>query len=111
MAMCGPALLQHDAATLLRLLLVAPLLEEWLIRAGLQEWLLRRGVAHWRALSVAALVFGALHLPRGWAVAAPTLPMGFALGWLYGRRRRWQLCALAHAACNGAALAWCGTYF
>ncbi len=107
MSVCGPALLQHDAATLLRLLVAAPVLEEWLVRAGLQEWLLRHAFRPASARCVAALVFGALHLPHGPVAAAVTLPMGIALGWLYGRRRRWLECALAHAACNGVALAWC----
>lgn len=107
MQICGPALLQHDAATLLRLLLIAPVLEEFLVRAGLQEWLGRRRAAP----LLAALAFAALHLPQGWMAAAWTLPMGIVLGWLYARRRRWQECALAHAVCNGLALAWCGWIF
>ena len=41
-ALCGPSLLKSDPATLLRLLVLAPLLEEWIVRAGLQEWLMRR---------------------------------------------------------------------
>ena len=103
MPICGPALLQHDPATLLRLLVLAPVLEEFLIRAGLQDWL-GRG---YRAGVLAALAFAALHLPQGWVAAAWTLPMGMVLSGLYARRRRWQECALAHAASNGAALAAC----
>ncbi|CUI03217.1 JDVT-CTERM system glutamic-type intramembrane protease MrtJ [Massilia antarctica] len=106
-ALCGPPLLDHSAASLLRLLLLAPLLEEWIMRAGLQEWLMRRRLHAALVLGVPALAFGLLHVAAGWqAVAAVFLP-GLAFGLIYRRWRDWRLCALVHALCNGFALSFC----
>lgn len=104
---CGPPLLEPDAATLLRLLVLAPLLEEWIVRAGLQEWLMRRhpGATAWQVLAP-ALFFSLLHAGAGWNAAWVFLP-GLALGLLYLGRRDWRLCALAHALMNSFALAAC----
>jgi membrane protease YdiL (CAAX protease family) len=100
--------LRPDAATLLRLLLLAPLLEEWIIRAGLQEWLMRH---HWGAvltLLAPAAAFSLLHLGAGWhAVAGVFLP-GLVLGLIFRRWRDWRLCVLVHALFNAFALAFCG---
>ena len=107
---CGAQLLHPDPAIVLRLLLLAPLLEEWIVRAGLQEWLLRRYPgAGALALGVSAAAFSLLHLAAGPLAAAWVLLPGLALGWLYGRRRDWRLCALVHALFNCFALSTCGS--
>lgn len=110
-ALCGPRLLHPDPATMLRLLLLAPLLEEWIVRAGLQEWLMRRHPRPGAALAVLApaACFSLLHVAAGWSAAAAVFPPGVALGLLYLRWRDWRLCAVVHALFNGCALAVCGS--
>lgn len=132
-ALCGAPLMKTDPATLLRLLLLAPLLEEWIVRAGLQEWLMRRsaspavaggaGTAGGLALQLSTLLsallpvlipaacFSLLHVGAGWGAAAAVFLPGLALGLLYRRWRDWRLCAAAHALCNGYALAFCNLNF
>ncbi|MDQ1829327.1 JDVT-CTERM system glutamic-type intramembrane protease MrtJ [Massilia scottii] len=106
-ALCGPQLLDHSAASLFRLLLLAPLLEEWIMRAGLQEWLMRRRLHAALVLGVPALAFGLLHVASGWQAMAAVLLPGLASGLLYRRWRDWRLCALVHALGNGFALSFC----
>jgi membrane protease YdiL (CAAX protease family) len=105
-------LLNPDPPVLLRLLLLAPLLEEWIVRAGLQEWLMRhdsRPGAAGVTLTVLlpAVGFSLLHLGSGWHAAAGVFLPGLALGLIYRRWRDWRLCALVHALLNGFALAVC----
>jgi membrane protease YdiL (CAAX protease family) len=118
-ALCGPQLFDHSAGSLFRLLLLAPLLEEWIVRAGVQEWLMRRAQhaipgpvpipIPVSVLAVPALAFSLLHAASGWqAMVAVFLP-GIAFGLIYRRWRDWRLCALVHALCNGAALGFCST--
>lgn len=120
-ALCGAPLLKTDPATLLRLLLLAPLLEEWIVRAGLQEWLMRHSAvpatgpsgATRAALTVLTPTagFSLLHLGAGWGAAAAVFLPGLAMGLLYWRWRDWRLCAAAHALCNGFALTFCNVIF
>ena len=106
---CGTQLLHPDPAIVLRLLLLAPLLEEWIMRAGLQEWLMRRYPdAAALALLAPAAVFSLLHWGAGPQGAAWTFLPGLALGLLYLRRRDWRLCALVHALFNFFAMTACG---
>ncbi|WP_229426865.1 JDVT-CTERM system glutamic-type intramembrane protease MrtJ [Massilia atriviolacea] len=106
-ALCGPSLFDHSAASLFRLLLLAPLLEELVVRAGLQEWLMRRSGHVAVVLAVPALAFSLLHAASGWqAMLAVFLP-GLAFGLVYRRWRDWRWCALVHALCNGYALVFC----
>jgi membrane protease YdiL (CAAX protease family) len=109
---CTGQLVAPDAAAMVRLLLLAPLLEEWVVRAGLQEWLIRRGRlrgAHGGmapvALSTAA--FGMLHLGSGWHAVLLVLVPGMAMAMLYQRSRDWRLCALLHCGFNALALGAC----
>lgn len=104
---CGPALLAPDWAAVVRLLLLAPLLEEWIVRAGLQEWLLRH-TAPVPALLGSAAVFGALHIGSGLAAAALVVGPGLLFGAAYQRWRDWRLCALIHGLCNAYAITVCG---
>ncbi|WP_431476565.1 CPBP family glutamic-type intramembrane protease [Massilia eburnea] len=79
-AVCGPALLSPDLAAVLRLLLLAPLLEEWVVRAGLHAWLLGHApAARWQCLPVPR-AFSALHLGSGAPAAALVFGPGLALG-------------------------------
>ncbi|MGZ3182953.1 MAG: JDVT-CTERM system glutamic-type intramembrane protease MrtJ [Telluria sp.] len=98
--------LHHPSAwTWARLLLAAPLLEEWVLRAGLQHWLaLRRPRPAWFAGAASALAFAALHWRYGWPFAAGTLAPGCVMSGIYHRSRDWRLCALAHGAMNAALL-------
>jgi membrane protease YdiL (CAAX protease family) len=114
---CTGQVAAPDAAALVRLLLVAPLLEEWVVRAGLQEWLIRRRSAatpdatylHPGAIPVvaSAIAFALLHLGSGWHAALAVLAPGLALALLYQWRRDWRLCALVHAGMNAVALGGC----
>ena len=106
---CSAQLLQPDAGTFVRLLLLAPLLEEWIVRAGLQEWLARRNQAALvLPLLVPAAVFSLLHLGAGPAAASAVFLPGLALGVVYRRWRDWRLCAVVHAFFNLFALTACG---
>lgn len=107
---CGPALLLPDLATVARLLLFAPVLEEWIMRAGLQEWLLRR-TSPMPALLASAAVFSTLHLGSGLAAAALVFWPGLLFGAVYQRWRDWRLCVLAHGLCNSFAITACGSVF
>lgn len=109
--LCGAGL-RHaglpELPDLLRLLLLAPLLEEWIVRAGVQRSLLLRG---WRAIpaaSVSAMVFSLLHAASGPFAMAMVLAPGIALACVYQRWRDWRLCALIHSLMNGFAMTICG---
>jgi membrane protease YdiL (CAAX protease family) len=90
----------------LRLLVLAPLLEELIFRSGLQEALLRRSPRATRrgavfANVITATLFALCHfaLQRG-ALSALTLFPALAVGWIYQRTRRLAPCVAAHAAMN-----------
>ena len=106
---CRGQVVAPDAAALVRLLLLAPVLEEWVVRAGLQEWLIRRTDGRARAASVAlsAAAFALLHAGSGWRAVLLVLAPGLVLALLYQSRRDWRLCALAHCGMNALALGGC----
>ena len=106
---CRGQIVAPDAAALARLLLLAPVLEEWVVRAGLQEWLIRRTDGRARAASVAlsAAAFALLHAGSGWRAVLLVLAPGLVLALLYQCRRDWRLCALAHCGMNALALGGC----
>ena len=101
-------MLNPDPAILLRLLLLSPLLEEWVIRAGLQEWLVGRQRGAALTLLAPAAAFSLLHLGAGWQAVAGVFLPGLALSVIYRRWRDWRLCAFAHAGFNAFSLAFCG---
>lgn len=110
--LCAGQLGAPDVAALVRLLLLAPLLEEWVVRAGLQEWLIRRMAPAGRgagAVPVAwsTAAFGLLHLGSGWLAVSLVLAPGLAMAVLYQRSRDWRLCALLHCGLNALAIAGC----
>jgi membrane protease YdiL (CAAX protease family) len=106
---CRGQVVAPDAAALARLLLLAPVLEEWVVRAGLQEWLIRRTDGQTRAAPVAlsAAAFALLHASSGWQAVSLVLAPGLVLALLYQCRRDWRLCALAHCGMNALALGGC----
>jgi membrane protease YdiL (CAAX protease family) len=104
---CTGQLVAPDAAALARLLLLAPLLEEWVVRAGLQEWLIRRTAFAPVPVILSAAAFALLHVGSGWRAAGLVLAPGLALALLYQRSRDWRWCALAHCGMNALALGGC----
>lgn len=127
-ALCTRQLMLPDAAVWCRLLIWAPLLEEWVLRAGLQEWLTdvgrrrsaRAASTTTRSMSMLLMpampampallstaAFGALHLGAGWPFALAVMAPGLALALLYQRVRDWRWCVLTHALFNLCALFGC----
>lgn len=106
---CTGQLSTPDAAALVRLLLLAPLLEEWVVRAGVQAWLIQRlpAQAALAPVALSAAAFALLHLPSGPRAALLVLAPGLLLALLYQRTRDWRLCALLHCGLNALALAGC----
>jgi membrane protease YdiL (CAAX protease family) len=110
----APALIAAAAlpASLVTLLLIAPVLEEIVFRAGLQEalqrWLSPRAAAAGAATVLTACAFAAAH----WAahpglLAGLTFVPALLIGHLYQTQRRLAPCIAAHSLCNGLGL-WCG---
>lgn len=113
-AFCTRQLMLPDAGVWFRLLLLAPLLEEWVVRAGLQEWLIVAGARASAAspapampVIVSAAAFGLLHLGSGWPAALAVTAPGLVLALLYQRGRDWRWCALVHGLFNLFALTVC----
>lgn len=104
---CGPQLRDASASTIVRLLLLAPLLEEWIMRAGLHAWLLQRRGPAWRAVVLAAAAFSALHAASGAFAAAAVFGPALLLGMAYQRWRSWLSCAALHGLMNALALTSC----
>ena len=104
---CTGQVVSPDAGALVRLLLLAPLLEEWVVRAGVQAWLVRRGVQGGASMALSACAFALLHAGSGWRAALLVLPPGLVMAWLYQRSRDWRLCALLHCGLNALALGGC----
>lgn len=109
---CTGQLVAPDAAAVARLLLLAPLLEEWVLRAGLQAWLIRHAAHHGRQagvlpVAVSVTAFGLLHAGAGARAVLLVLAPGFVLALLYQRGRDWRWCALLHCGMNALALAGC----
>ncbi len=94
------------------LLLVAPLLEEYVLRAGLQSAWIRqfagqktdRSLAGFNSASIrifaVAALFSLAHCPRGIWLAIGTFPVALFIGWWFEHRQSWLECALLHSAAN-----------
>ncbi len=108
---CSNAAFPLTWVTVLRLLLLGPVLEEWIIRAGLQQWLAGKvGQAKWQQAGLVvlpALAFSLLHVRAGHVSAALVFIPGLALGWLYAWKKDWRICALAHGFFNLVFLNFC----
>lgn len=104
------AQMDSGSAALLKLLVIAPAVEEAFFRGVVQATLLGRTDALGRPVAanlITALLFGAAHLLAAPALhaAAVVLP-ALAIGALYQRQRSIAACALAHAAFNTFYLLW-----
>ena len=111
-AMFGNQLWAVDVTTLLRLLLLAPVLEELVVRAGLQQYLIGRFYqsdinAKLTPVLLSATAFSVLHMASGWNVVLAVFLPGLLLAMMYQATRDWRLCALTHAVFNGMALGVC----
>lgn len=96
----GPVQWGPSAAVMGAAVGLAPVAEEWFFRGIIQGALTRRWGAS-LAISVTAVLFGALHGPANmWVVTV----YGLVFGWLAHRRSSLTLAILAHAAVNLVAL-------
>jgi membrane protease YdiL (CAAX protease family) len=96
----------------MRLLVLAPFLEECVFRLGVQHYLIQHRVTQakgsaWQAVLFSSLLFSLMHIGQGSiAVCAVFLP-GLALAFLYQIKRSFFLCVLTHSFFNGALLLVC----
>lgn len=114
---CTGQVLAPDGAALARLLLLAPVLEEWVVRAGVQEWLIRRARPGWLPAGllpagslpvlVSSVLFGLLHVGAGSPAVLRVMGPGLLMALLYQYRRDWRWCALLHGGLNALALTAC----
>jgi membrane protease YdiL (CAAX protease family) len=84
----------------LTIIVIAPVLEEWLFRGLLLEQLLATRSER-KAIVIASLIFGISHLIPAHAVGAAIVGLG--LGYLYVRTRSLLLVTLMHLFLNGIA--------
>jgi hypothetical protein len=85
-----------------QLVLLAPLLEEWVFRGFLHVHLARR-MSPWSSAFLGALLFALVHGARPGAVP-PMLLLGLCCAWLRVRSGRLEGAILLHGLHNGAAL-------
>lgn len=103
---------QLDAATvtLLKALLVAPIVEEFFFRGFVHAALLRRGSVLGRplaAIGITALGFGAAHLWLGTvAHAGAVILPALAIGSVYQRTRSVPACVALHMIFNLMYITW-----
>ena len=97
-----------DGLDYLRLLVLSPILEEYVIRRGLQHALINHThVGGQRAVWVSALVFSLLHIAQGAQTMLAVFLPGLLLSWLYQVKRNFYLCALVLSLLNATMLAVC----
>lgn len=107
---CSARLSQPTVHDALLLLLVGPVLEEYVLRAGLQaalsHVLAKRRPLIGSALTIiaCALVFALLHLQHGASAALALSAPAVAIGVLYQMTGSWRACACLHIGFNW--LAW-----
>jgi membrane protease YdiL (CAAX protease family) len=91
----------ENAARLLVLLVIAPVLEEAVFRAGLQDLLMRSRYRPIVCVGIGALAFTAAHaLARPEPMTAAVLLPGLLLGLVYQHTRSLRACIALHAAMN-----------
>jgi hypothetical protein len=112
--------------TLAFVILIAPVLEEFVMRAGLHQALIHghsqsgKGTSSqvgvgssiafllshpWSRLGLVAALFGLLHWSRSPWLALAVIPAGLLIGWIFERSRSWKRCALVHAGLNATWIA------
>ena len=94
-----------DSWTIVAVLLLAPLLEEWVCRGVLWNALQPYSQPRARVLATAVL-FGLLHCLEGLLGFAHRFAAGIAFGWLRERTNSLVPPLLAHATHNAACVAW-----
>jgi membrane protease YdiL (CAAX protease family) len=95
--------------TMVMLLLIAPVLEEFFLRHGVQKGLVDLRLPAFGSVLLPAALFGLMHFHRGWPMAILVLPLGLISGVLYQRVNSWRKCAALHAAANGSWLLFINT--
>ena len=89
----------HGWLSVLALVVMAPLFEEWLCRGVALNGLLKRGYSPWAAIIWSACMFGVIHM-NPWQ-AIPAFLMGLLFGWIYWRTRSLWATIFMHAVNNG----------
>jgi len=95
------SLTQNGWVSFVTVVVMAPLLEEWLLRGVVLKALLHRGYAPAAAICWSALMFGVMHM-NPWQTI-PAFLMGLLFGWIYWRTRSLWTTIFMHAVNNGMA--------
>lgn len=90
--------MSHHWLGFVTLVLVGPLAEELVFREGVLRSLAEKGYSPYVALTVSALLFGAVHMNP--AQMLPATLLGLVLGWLYLRTGNLLLPVACHVANN-----------
>ena len=85
------------------LVIMAPLLEEWLCRGVALKGLIKNGYSPTSAIIWSAFMFGIIHL-NPWQ-ALPAFLMGLLFGWIYWRTKSLWSVIFLHAVNNGLSVA------
>ena len=93
----------HGWLSFLSLVVMAPLLEEWLCRGVILKGLLNRGYSPAVAIVWSASMFGVMHMNPYQAI--PAFLVGLLLGWIYWRTRSLWTVIFIHAVNNGISVA------
>jgi uncharacterized protein len=96
--------------TLVLLLLIAPVFEEFFLRHGVQNQLREMRLPTTGILLIPAAVFGLMHLHRGIAQMISVIPLGLLSSLLYQRAKSWRKCAALHAIANSSWLLLANNY-
>ena len=90
---------QSGWVSFISVVIMAPLLEEWLLRGVALKGLLQRGYSPVAAICWSALMFGVIHM-NPWQ-AIPAFSTGVLFGWVYWRTRSLWTTIFMHAVNNG----------
>ena len=93
----------HGWLSVLALVIMAPLLEEWLCRSVAINGLLKSGYSPRAAIAWSACMFAVIHL-NPWQ-AIPAFLVGLLLGWIYWRTRSLWATIFTHAVNNALSVA------
>ena len=92
---------QSGWISFITVVVMAPVLEEWLLRGVALKGLLQAGASPAYAIGWSALMFGVMHM-NPWQ-AIPAILMGMLFGWVYWRTRSLWTTIFMHAVNNGTA--------